>query len=110
MDDDDLVQAYTPPGLLPVQSSKSNKSSSGKNTVKCNTAWTEGSEIKDSNVSPKPAGEIVALKILLEILSWTVVINLDPRHWESSWDAAKERPGLIRRLLLLLRTVDRLSD
>ncbi|XP_073068539.1 cilium assembly protein DZIP1 isoform X3 [Manis javanica] len=59
LDDDDLVQAYTPPGLLPVQSSKSNKSSSGKNTVKCNTAWTEGSEIKDSNVSPKPAGTCI---------------------------------------------------
>ncbi|XP_036749856.2 cilium assembly protein DZIP1 isoform X6 [Manis pentadactyla] len=70
LDDDDLVQAYTPPDLLPVQSSKSNKSSSGKNIVKCNTAWTEGSEIKDSNVSPKPAGTFI--ETLTEKLEKTV--------------------------------------
>ncbi|KAK2500490.1 hypothetical protein MC885_020824, partial [Smutsia gigantea] len=70
LDDNDLVQAYTSPDLLPVQSSKSNKSNFGKNTVKCNTAWTEGSEIQDSNVSPKPAG--TSIETLTEKLEKTV--------------------------------------
>ncbi|XP_015446381.1 zinc finger protein DZIP1 isoform X8 [Pteropus alecto] len=53
LDGDDLIQAYTSPDLPPVQSSKS-KSSFGKNNVKSDTDWTEGSEIEDSDISPKP--------------------------------------------------------
>lgn len=74
MDGDDLIQAYAPPDLPPVQPSKS-KSSFGKNNVKSDTDWTEGSEIEDSDISPKPTGELLKLKILLEILFGTVVLN-----------------------------------
>lgn len=56
LDDDDLIRAYASPDLLPVQSSKSNKSSLGKSTTKSDTDWTEGSEIEDSDISPKPTG------------------------------------------------------
>nr|XP_015100507.1 zinc finger protein DZIP1 isoform X2 [Vicugna pacos] len=56
LDDDDLIRAYASPDLLPVQSSKSNKSSLGKSTAKSDTDWTEGSEIEDSDISPKPTG------------------------------------------------------
>ncbi|NP_001103536.3 cilium assembly protein DZIP1 isoform X1 [Bos taurus] len=57
LDADDLVQAFTSPDVLPVLSSKSNKSSFGKSTVvKSDTDWTEGSEIEDSDISPKPTG------------------------------------------------------
>ncbi|XP_024611061.1 zinc finger protein DZIP1 isoform X3 [Neophocaena asiaeorientalis asiaeorientalis] len=56
LDDEDLLQACVSPDLLPVLSSKSNKSSLGRNTVKSDTDWTEGSEIEDSAISPKPTG------------------------------------------------------
>ncbi|KAB1267574.1 Zinc finger protein DZIP1 [Camelus dromedarius] len=56
LDDDDLIRAYASPDLLPVQLSKSNKSSLGKSTTKSDTDWTEGSEIEDSDISPKPTG------------------------------------------------------
>ncbi|XP_070236918.1 cilium assembly protein DZIP1 isoform X4 [Bos mutus] len=57
LDADDLVQAFASPDVLPVLSSKSNKSSFGKSTVvKSDTDWTEGSEIEDSDISPKPTG------------------------------------------------------
>nr|XP_030712754.1 zinc finger protein DZIP1 isoform X4 [Globicephala melas] len=56
LDDGDLLQACVSPDLLPVLSSKSNKSSFGRNTVKSDTDWTEGSEIEDSAISPKPTG------------------------------------------------------
>ncbi|XP_061291214.1 cilium assembly protein DZIP1 isoform X2 [Bos javanicus] len=57
LDADDLVQAFASPDVLPVLSSKSNKSSFGKSAVvKSDTDWTEGSEIEDSDISPKPTG------------------------------------------------------
>lgn len=56
LDDEDLSQAYASPDLLPVLSSKSNKSSFGRSTVKSDTDWTEGGELKDSDISPKPTG------------------------------------------------------
>ncbi|XP_040123288.1 zinc finger protein DZIP1 isoform X2 [Oryx dammah] len=57
LDADDLIQAFTSPDVLPVLSSKSNKSSFGKSAVvKSDTDWTEGSEIEDSDISPKPTG------------------------------------------------------
>lgn len=57
LDADDLIQAFTSPDVLPVLSSKRNKSSFGKSAVvKSDTDWTEGSEIEDSDISPKPTG------------------------------------------------------
>ncbi|XP_023978935.2 cilium assembly protein DZIP1 isoform X2 [Physeter macrocephalus] len=74
LDDGDLLQACASPDLPPVLSSKSNKSSFGRNTVKSDTDWTEGSEIEDS-ISPKPTGKLLLLKIPLEILFRTVVLT-----------------------------------
>lgn len=65
MDAGDLVQAYTSPELLLVQPPKNNKSNFGRKTVKSDTDWTEGSEMEDSDISPKPKGELLSLKILL---------------------------------------------
>ncbi|XP_057563645.1 cilium assembly protein DZIP1 isoform X2 [Hippopotamus amphibius kiboko] len=56
LDEEDLIQAYASPDLLPVLSSKSNKSSFGRSTVKSDTDWTEGSEIEGSDIPPKPTG------------------------------------------------------
>ena len=58
LDADDLVQAFASPDVLPVLPSKSNKSSFVKSTVKSDTDWTEGSEIEDSDISPKPTGKL----------------------------------------------------
>ncbi|XP_039101644.1 zinc finger protein DZIP1 isoform X2 [Hyaena hyaena] len=69
-DGEDLIQACVSPDLLFVQSSKSNKSSFGKNTVKSDTDWTEGSEIEDSDISPKPTG--TSIKTLTEKVEKTV--------------------------------------
>lgn len=77
LDSGDLVQAYTSPDLLLVQSSK-NKSSFGRKTVKSDADWTEGSEIEDTEISPKPTGELLSLKILLEI--WLRAVALNQGH------------------------------
>lgn len=66
MDAGDLIQTYTSPELLHVQPSKNNKSSFGRKTVKSDSDWTEGSEMEDSDISPKPMGELLSLKILFE--------------------------------------------
>ncbi|XP_040343164.1 cilium assembly protein DZIP1 isoform X4 [Herpailurus yagouaroundi] len=70
LDGEDLIQACASPDLLLMQSSKSNKSSFGKNTVKSDTDWTEGSEIEDSDISPKPTG--TSIKTLTEKVEKTV--------------------------------------
>uniref|UniRef100_A0A8C9J0P1 Cilium assembly protein DZIP1 n=1 Tax=Panthera tigris altaica TaxID=74533 RepID=A0A8C9J0P1_PANTA len=70
LDGEDLIQACASPDLLLVQSSKSNKNSFGKNTVKSDTDWTEGSEIEDSDISPKPTG--TSIKTLTEKVEKTV--------------------------------------
>ncbi|XP_043437681.1 zinc finger protein DZIP1 isoform X4 [Prionailurus bengalensis] len=70
LDGEDLIQACASPDLLLVQSSKSNKSSFGKNTVKSDTDWTEGSDIEDSDISPKPTG--TSIKTLTEKVEKTV--------------------------------------
>ncbi|XP_014637310.1 PREDICTED: zinc finger protein DZIP1 isoform X2 [Ceratotherium simum simum] len=70
LDDDDLIQAYISADLLAVQSSKNNKSSFGKNTIRSDTDWTEGSDIEDSDISPKPTG--TSIKTLTEKVEKTV--------------------------------------
>ena len=100
LDDEDLLQACASPDLLPVLSSKSNKSSFGRNTVKSDTDWTEGSEIEDSAISPKPTGKLLLLKIPLEILFRTVALTWG--HQALGVRAEKvpeERMGLIQKLL-----------
>ncbi|XP_019592736.2 cilium assembly protein DZIP1 isoform X1 [Rhinolophus sinicus] len=69
LEDEDFIQAYTSPDLLPVQSSKG-KSGFGRKTVRSDTDWTEGSEIEDSDISPKPTG--TSIKTLTEKVEKTV--------------------------------------
>ncbi|XP_036312235.1 zinc finger protein DZIP1 isoform X4 [Pipistrellus kuhlii] len=64
LDAGDLIQTYTSPELLHVQPSKNNKSSFGRKTVKSDSDWTEGSEMEDSDISPKPTG--TSIKTLTE--------------------------------------------
>ncbi|XP_073899225.1 cilium assembly protein DZIP1 isoform X2 [Castor canadensis] len=57
LDEDDFIQAYMSPDLLPTQPSKSSKSGFGKSTIISDTDGTEGSEVEDSDASsPKPTG------------------------------------------------------
>ncbi|XP_064442017.1 cilium assembly protein DZIP1 isoform X4 [Mirounga angustirostris] len=70
LDGDDLMQACASPDFLPVQPSESNKSSFGKNIVKSDADWTEGSETEDSDISPKPTG--TSIKTLTEKVEKTV--------------------------------------
>ncbi|KAF6333410.1 hypothetical protein mRhiFer1_008168 [Rhinolophus ferrumequinum] len=62
-DNVELIQACTSPNLFPVESSKG-KSNFGRNSVKSDTDWTEGSKIEDSDISPKPTG--TSIKTLTE--------------------------------------------
>ncbi|XP_075419655.1 cilium assembly protein DZIP1 isoform X2 [Tenrec ecaudatus] len=59
LDDDHPMQAYTSPDLLPVRSTKSNQSSFGKSTSRSDTDWTEGSDVENSDGSPKPSGTTI---------------------------------------------------
>lgn len=70
LDAGDLVQAYVSPDFLLVQSCKNNKSNFGRKTVKSDTDLTEGSEIDDSDISPKPTG--TSIKTLTEKVEKTV--------------------------------------
>ncbi|XP_014446421.1 zinc finger protein DZIP1 isoform X1 [Tupaia chinensis] len=56
LDEDDFIQAYTSPDLLLVPPSKSSKNGCGKSAAKQDADWTEGSEIRDFDVPPKPTG------------------------------------------------------
>ncbi|XP_058526521.1 cilium assembly protein DZIP1 isoform X1 [Ochotona princeps] len=57
LDEEDVIQAYGSPDLLPVKPSRSNKSNVVKSTTsRSETDWTEGSEVEELNVLPKPAG------------------------------------------------------
>ncbi|KAM6178251.1 cilium assembly protein DZIP1 [Rhynchocyon petersi] len=70
LDDDHLIQAYTSPDLLPVQSLKGNKISTGKNSTKSDTDWTEGSDTEDFDISPKPTG--TSIKTITEKVEKTL--------------------------------------
>lgn len=80
LDAGDLVQAYVSPDLLLVQSCKNSKSSFGRKTVKSDTDLTEGSEIDDSDISPKPTGELLPLKILVGMLFKAVALSQGTRY------------------------------
>ena len=75
LDAGDLIQAYTSPDLPLVQSSKNSRSGFARKMVKSDTDWTEGSEIEDSDISPKPTGELLPLRSLWETLCRAVVLN-----------------------------------
>uniref|UniRef100_A0A8C7BIX4 Cilium assembly protein DZIP1 n=1 Tax=Neovison vison TaxID=452646 RepID=A0A8C7BIX4_NEOVI len=69
LDGDDVIQSCASPDLLPAPPPK-NRCTFAKNTVRSDTDWTEGSEIEDSDVSPKPAG--TTIKTLTEKVEKTV--------------------------------------
>ncbi|XP_037384685.1 cilium assembly protein DZIP1 isoform X1 [Talpa occidentalis] len=69
-EEDDFIQAFTSPDLLPVRTAKGTKSSFARNSVKSDTDWTEGSEMEDSDISPKPTG--TSIKTLTEKVEKTV--------------------------------------
>nr|XP_048277999.1 cilium assembly protein DZIP1 [Myodes glareolus] len=62
LDEEDFIPAYMSPDLFTLQPSKSNLSNFGKSSVKSDTDWTEGSEMEDSDVSPKPTGTSVKIQ------------------------------------------------
>lgn len=70
LEDEDFIQAYTSPDLPPVRRAKGTKSSFGKSSVKSDTDWTEGSEMEDSDISPKPTR--TSIKTLTEKVEKTV--------------------------------------
>ncbi|XP_075865452.1 cilium assembly protein DZIP1 isoform X3 [Microcebus murinus] len=60
-EEDNLVQTYVCPDLLPLQPPQS----SGRNAAaaaKSDTDWTTGSEMEDSDASPKPTGTSIKIQ------------------------------------------------
>ncbi|KAL1780937.1 zinc finger protein DZIP1 isoform X1 [Sigmodon hispidus] len=62
MDEEDLMQAYASPDLLTLPPSKTRVSHFGKSSVNSDTDWTEGSEMEDSDVSPRPTGTSIQIQ------------------------------------------------
>ncbi|CAH6822218.1 Dzip1 [Phodopus roborovskii] len=60
LDEEDFIQAY--PDFLSLQPSKNSMSNFGKSCVRSDTDWTEGSEVEDSDVSPKPSGTSIKIQ------------------------------------------------
>ncbi|XP_029414738.1 zinc finger protein DZIP1 isoform X2 [Nannospalax galili] len=60
--EEDFIQSYISPDLVTAQPPKNNTSNFGKCSVKSDTDWTEGSEMEDSEVSPKPIGTSVQIQ------------------------------------------------
>lgn len=56
-EEEDFMQAYLSPDLFSTQPPKNSTSNFGKRSVRSDTDWTEGSEMDDSDFSPKLTGE-----------------------------------------------------
>ncbi|XP_060247591.1 cilium assembly protein DZIP1 isoform X4 [Meriones unguiculatus] len=61
-EEEDFVQAYISPELLSTHPSRSSMSNFGKSSVRSDTDWTEGSELEDSDTSPKPTGTSIKIQ------------------------------------------------
>ncbi|XP_055465791.1 cilium assembly protein DZIP1 isoform X2 [Psammomys obesus] len=61
-EEEDFIQAYISPELLSTHPSRSSMSNFGKSSVKSDTDWTEGSELADSDTSPKPTGTSIKIQ------------------------------------------------
>ncbi|XP_043854615.1 zinc finger protein DZIP1 isoform X2 [Dromiciops gliroides] len=70
LDEDGIVQSFVSPELLHKQSSNS-PHTSGNDTAKSDTDWTEGSEIEDNEIPSKPV-EGTCIKLLTEKVEKTV--------------------------------------
>ncbi|KAL6086882.1 hypothetical protein STEG23_000548, partial [Scotinomys teguina] len=62
LDEEELIQACVSPDLLTLRPSKNILSNFGKCSVKSDTDWTGGSEMEDSDVSPKPTGTSIQIQ------------------------------------------------
>lgn len=61
-DEEDFLQAYLSPDLLATRPPKTSTSHFGKSAVKSDTDWTEGSEMDDSDFSPKLTGTSIKIQ------------------------------------------------
>ncbi|XP_076786696.1 cilium assembly protein DZIP1 isoform X2 [Arvicanthis niloticus] len=61
-EEEDFLQAYLSPDLLTTQPPKNSVSHFGKSAVKSDTDWTEGSEMDDSDFSPKLTGTSIKIQ------------------------------------------------
>ncbi|XP_031216784.1 zinc finger protein DZIP1 isoform X2 [Mastomys coucha] len=61
-DEEDFFRAYLSPDSLTMQPPKNSASHFGKSTVKSDTDWTEGSEMDDSDFSPKLTGTSIKIQ------------------------------------------------
>ncbi|XP_037064218.1 zinc finger protein DZIP1 isoform X2 [Peromyscus leucopus] len=62
LDEEDFIQAYVSSDLLTLQPSKNTMGNFGKNSVKSDPDWTGGSEMEDSDVSPRPTGTSIQIQ------------------------------------------------
>ncbi|XP_049634659.1 cilium assembly protein DZIP1 isoform X2 [Suncus etruscus] len=60
--DDDLIQAYVSPVAVAVQPANAPSVHFGKNGAKSDTDWTEGSEVEDLDISPKPTATSIKIQ------------------------------------------------
>ncbi|XP_028628168.1 zinc finger protein DZIP1 isoform X5 [Grammomys surdaster] len=61
-EEEDFLHAYLSPDLLTTQPPKTSMSQFGKSAVKSDTDWTEGSEMDDSDFSPKLTGTSIKIQ------------------------------------------------
>lgn len=61
-DEEDFIQAYLSPDVLSTQPPKNSTSNFGKSAVRSDTDWTEGSEMDDSDFSPKLTGTSIQIQ------------------------------------------------
>ncbi|EGV94434.1 Zinc finger protein DZIP1 [Cricetulus griseus] len=61
-EEEDLIQAYVSSDLMTLQPCKNSMSNLRKSSVRSDTDWTEGSEMEDSDVSPKPSGTSIKIQ------------------------------------------------
>ncbi|XP_076401672.1 cilium assembly protein DZIP1 isoform X3 [Peromyscus maniculatus bairdii] len=62
LDEEDFIQAYVSSDLLTLQPSKNTMGNFGKSSVKSDPDWTGGSEMEDSDVSPRPTGTSIQIQ------------------------------------------------
>lgn len=61
-DEEDFIQAYLSPDVLSTKPPKNSTSNFGKSAVRSDTDWTEGSEMDDSDFSPKLTGTSIQIQ------------------------------------------------
>ncbi|XP_052588432.1 cilium assembly protein DZIP1 isoform X3 [Peromyscus californicus insignis] len=62
LEEEDFIQTYVSPDLFTLQPSKNIMGNFGKSAVKSEPDWTGGSEMEDSDVSPRPTGTSIQIQ------------------------------------------------